>query len=374
MRSISCTSLADVKRGFGTALSHSSRSHSNEAEGIELLIQFSQEVFEQKLEMAQKSLDMIDKNLLAWVKETYAEERENPGAMNAMKYVLRSLMRSIYQFKKLKKRVKGEGNCKVVTEVFLNASRTIFHTFQYNLPLFPLVFYLQSLKMDGANSVFFQSLNTTKSISVKGGESIEVFDELIYDYYICLSKIFNGEYSESLLDLLQTILAKTPQKYEKKRAKIAKWTLLVVLSQCRAPTRWLLSSFPQNTRKMSGLIRAVKTGHLEAYQEYFKKFYKTHARDFSIMLVSHLELVVMRNLLRSTLKAVGGTNQLPIRIFREALNVSSGRLGKEDQYTDEQVEFIVANLHFKKLIKANVSHDQKIIVLAPEPFPKPPIS
>lgn len=374
MRSISCTSLADVKRGFGTALSHSSRSHSNEAEGIELLIQFSQEVFEQKLEMAQKSLDMIDKNLLAWVKETYGEERENPGAMNAMKYVLRSLMRSIYQFKKLKKRVKGEGNCKVVTEVFLNASRTIFHTFQYNLPLFPLVFYLQSLKMDGANSVFFQSLNTTKSISVKGGESIEVFDELIYDYYICLSKIFNGEYSESLLDLLQTILAKTPQKYEKKRAKIAKWTLLVVLSQCRAPTRWLLSSFPQNTRKMSGLIRAVKTGHLEAYQEYFKKFYKTHARDFSIMLVSHLELVVMRNLLRSTLKAVGGTNQLPIRIFREALNVSSGRLGREDQYTDEQVEFIVANLHFKKLIKANVSHDQKIIVLAPEPFPKPPIS
>jgi PCI domain len=374
MRSISCTSLADVKRGFATAYGHSSTAHSNDAEGIDLLIQFAHEVHNGNLDLAQKSLNAIDKGLLSWVKDVYSEERDSSGAMNAMKYVLRCLMRSIYHFKRLKRRIKGEANSKVITEVFLNASRTIFHTFQYSLPLFPLVFYLQSLKMDGANSVFFQSLNTTKSISVKDSEGVEALDELVYDYYICLSKIFNGEYSESLLEMLTTILTQTPFKYEKKRSKIAKWILLVVLSQCRAPSQWLLNSFPENTKRMGELIRAVRLGHLETYQEYFRCFYKAHAKDFSIMLVSHLELVVLRNLLRKTVKACGGTNQLPVRVFREALNFSSGRKGKEDEYSDEQVEFIVANLHFKKMIKANVSHDQKIIVLAPQPFPKPPIN
>lgn len=113
------------------------------------------------------------------------------------------------------------------------------------------------------------------------------------------------------------------------------------------------------------LSDSVKQGNLIAFNEEMNRYQEVFIHKGTYLILEKLKTLIYRNLFKKIYQTVRKDN-IPISQFEIAL----AWLGVE--MDRDEVECILANLIFQKLIKGWISHKAGVLVLSPkDPFPKP---
>lgn len=138
------------------------------------------------------------------------------------------------------------------------------------------------------------------------------------------------------------------------------------------PVKMLLGYMPKpellkkyDLLEFEDVRRAVSQGNLLLLSQTLRKHEAFFIRFGIYLILQKLKIISYRNLFKKVYVLLGGTHQLPLRAFEDALKF----MRVEDIDIDE-VQCIVANLIDKNYIRGYISHQhQKVVVSKQVPFP-----
>jgi len=213
----------------------------------------------------------------------------------------------------------------------------------------------------------------TETVSFPPETSFPLHQQVTFSFFKARLALLDADYVEAA-KAFEFCLCNCPR-----RAKHNRRLILVFL----IPVRILAGSFPTEallakhnlTNLYSGLCKAIKRGHLSAVESAIQRHRTSFLRLGLYLLLQKTKLVAYRNLFRTTHRILDAEARMNVSDLVTAVHVSSAgsspSTALSSQWEESQVECVLANLIYHKLINGYLSHQHKKLVLAKtNPFPE----
>lgn len=187
-------------------------------------------------------------------------------------------------------------------------------------------------------------------------------DVVTWGFFIGRYNLYQGDYPNAMA-LLSHAFARCPAKYRRNKQIILTYLLPVYAMLGTYPKKALLEKY--QLMEFYEILEGVRTGNYQKYQNAMDSFERALDRGVYLPL-RKLTTVLFRNLFKKTALILGSAQtppaphpaKIPISAFETALRVSGYPTSVEE------TECIVTNLVATKKIRAYISHEHQVLVLA----------
>ena len=197
-------------------------------------------------------------------------------------------------------------------------------------------------------------------------ESFPSSQKVTYSYYVGRLAVFDDDFARAEQNLTYAFEHCSGCSPVNKKL-VLRYLVPVKLILGKCPTRRLLDKYGLDEYR--DVVEAVRRGNVRQLNDALAHYQVVFIMQGTFLVLEKLRNIVLRTLFRkvhafSAQKNPAKANQVSLGLFLEALNWCGS-----DMDIDE-VECVVANLIFRKLIKGYISHKSRVVVLAKnDPFP-----
>jgi len=201
-----------------------------------------------------------------------------------------------------------------------------------------------------------------------------ISDVVTWSFFIGRYHLYQGDYPNAVT-LLSQAFSRCPTKYVRNKQTILMYLLPVYAMIGTYPKRELLERY--KLMEFYEILGGVRKGNYQQYQDGMDKFERALDRGVYLPL-RRLTTVLFRNLFKKTALIIGASQSPPVphpaKISIAALETALRVSGYPTNV--EETECIVTNLVATKKIRAYISHEHQVLVLAktdafPSLRPKP---
>jgi hypothetical protein len=196
-----------------------------------------------------------------------------------------------------------------------------------------------------------------------------ICDVVTWNFFMGRYHLYQGDYTNAL-DLLSKAFSRCSSKYARNKQTILTYLLPVYAMMGTYPKKKLLERY--QLMEYYDILEGVKHGNFQLYQDSMDKFERAIDRGVYLPL-RRLTTVLFRNLFKR-ISSILGSMQTPPVAHPPKLPMSALHAGLQVSgytTTPEETECIVTNLVATKKIRAYISHEHQVLVLAKSDiFPK----
>ena len=182
-----------------------------------------------------------------------------------------------------------------------------------------------------------------------------------YRYYVGRKYMFDNSFKEAE-EYLQYAFEKCDRDVRENKRSILRYLIPVKMLLGQMPKQNLLEKY--ELTQFSGVMEAVKEGHLANLNSALEKHEKVFIRWGIFLILEKLKMITYRNLFKRV-TLVLKNHQISIQSFTSAL-----KLMEVEDVDDDETACIIANLIYDGRIKGYISHQhQKLVVSKQNAFP-----
>jgi hypothetical protein len=189
-----------------------------------------------------------------------------------------------------------------------------------------------------------------------------ISDVVTWGFFIGRHNLYQGDYTNALA-LLSNAFTRCPAKYRRNKQLILTYLLPVYAMMGTYPKQELLERY--QLMQFHDILEGVKTGNYKKYQTAMDLYERALDRGVYLPL-RRLTTVLFRNLFKKTALILGQDQTPPVQHpAKIAISAFEAVLRASGYPTStEETECIVTNLVATKKIRAYISHEHQVLVLA----------
>lgn len=191
-------------------------------------------------------------------------------------------------------------------------------------------------------------------------ESFPSSQKVTYSYYVGRLAVFDDDYARAEKNLTYAF-EHCSARHPKNKKLVLRYLVPVKLILGRRPTARLLDKYALDEYK--SVVECVRKGDVRQLNDALQKHQVTFIMQGTFLVLEKLRDIATRALFQKThafcaAKHPQKANQVSLHVFAKALAWCGAGMDIDE------VECVVANLIFRKLIKGYVSHKSRVVVLA----------